>query len=133
MHSYTLNMLFLNSIFNSILFICGYFFEMWPPNQGLIIIPAFNYPTSIFYTRCCTKLNSNMWENSYLKANIMNVNTDFKYMYLYEWFCLSLGIGLILSVFKKINIFSFKKQKESNLFVFIFWWSNKFPNKPVSV
>ena len=86
---------------------------MWPPNQGLIIIPAFNYPTSIFYTRCCTKLTSNTWENSYLKANIMNINTDFKYMYLYEWFCLSLGIGLILSVFKKINTFSCKKNQPS--------------------
>ena len=37
----------------------------------------------MFYTSYCTKLTSNMWENSCFKANVININTNFKYMYVF--------------------------------------------------
>ena len=95
----------------------------------------FTYEYCLWKQPICLYLKINKFILKIKKSNVMNIIHILNIcMYLYEWFCLSLGIGLILSVFKKINMFSFKKkQKESNVFVFIFWWSNKFPNKPVSV
>ena len=73
----------------------------------------FTYEYCLWKQPICLYLKINKFILKIKKSNVMNIIRILNIcMYLYEWFCLSLGIGLILSVFKKINMFSFKKNKK---------------------